>query len=458
VWSVDLAPQTPVPARVTGVQATSIARSGSAIAFALNGSDGTTAVTLLGGKTVSVPGLSTTPLALSGTTAAVQTFRGISLVDLSAGTSVVIPNSNDVIAQQLALSGNTLLELTGPTLRVWNTQSQTMTAEVDLPASGTAISIAPDSTMLDVVTASGVATVALDRLTRMPVALSTATGNAFYKKVIATPTRIGLVDARGVDLFTRSMQYVASVRSPGVVDVAATENAIVTITSKLALSAYSTVGTLLTSTTITDADTQAAALTAVKNSVWVSTVHCTSGNCGKNTIIYDDKLSRTISLTGAIVDLVVNGNRAYALTDTPNELRVIDITDAAHPSILSSTQLTGQSVAYSNGTIYVLGSGLASYSEASLTKTADLLTSAASPSNPDEHIRIDGNCAIVTGRDTSPQMFTLPQFTAATSFPTPAPAHTVAAQPGTFFVLTDDSLEIWSTSPLPPLPRKRPAR
>ncbi|HJT15748.1 MAG TPA: hypothetical protein VJ853_00095, partial [Thermoanaerobaculia bacterium] len=230
---------------------------------------------------------------------------------------------------------------------------------------------------------------------------------------------------------------------------------IVTITSKLVLSAYSPAGNLLTSTTITDADTQASALTAVKNAVWVSTVHCTGGNCGKNTIIYDDKLSRTISLTGAIVDLVANGNRAYALTDTPNELRVIDITDAAHPSIISSTPLSAMSLAYSNGTIYVLGSGLASYSEASLTKTADILTAT---SNPDEHIRIDGSCAIITGRDTSPQMFTLPQFVAATTFTTPAPAHTVAAQPGTFFVLTDDSLEIWSTSPLPTPARKHVAR
>jgi len=113
------------------------------------------------------------------------------------------------------------------------------------------------------------------------------------------------------------------------------------------------------------------------------------------------------------------------------------------------------SIAYSNGTIYVLGDGLASYSEASLTKTADLFTAT---SNPDEHIRIDGNCAIITGRDSSPQLFTLPQFAPATSFATPSIARMVSWQPGTFYVLTDHSLEIWSMAPLPKPPRLHPAR
>ena len=75
-----------------------------------------------------------------------------------------------------------------------------------------------------------------------------------------------------------------------------------------------------------------------------------------------------------------------------------------------------------------------------------------------KHIRIDGNCAIVMGRDFSPQLFTLPQFTPSTSFATPSASRMIAAQSGAFYVLTDHSLEIWATSPLPKAPRRPPAR
>ena len=163
----------------------------------------------------------------------------------------------------------------------------------------------------------------------------------------------------------------------------------------------------------------------MKGAVWASIIRgCTAGACEKKTLIFDHNLSQTISLSGAVVDVVTSGNRAYAITDLPAEVRVLDIADPARPSIVASRPANGNSIAYSNGTIYLLGDGLASYNETSLTKTADLL---AATSNPDEHIRIDGNCAIVTGRDSSPQLFMLPQFTPATSFATPSTTRMIAA-------------------------------
>ena len=159
-------------------------------------------------------------------------------------------------------------------------------------------------------------------------------------------------------------------------------------------------------------------------------------------------------MTGAIVDVVTNDGRAYALTDMPAELRVINVADAAHPSIVASTPATGMSLAYSNGVIYVLGNGLASYNENSLAKIADLLSASA---NPDEHIRIEGSCAMVTGLQPGPQLFALPQFTSQILV-SPSTARAVAAGAGAFYVLTDNSLEIWSTAPLPKPPRKHAAR
>ena len=459
LWSVDFsqASSTPQAIVTTGIQPVSIARSGTAIAIADTRSAGTTIVALLGGNNVTVPGLATTGLTLSGTTAAVQTFLGIVLIDLSSGTTTVLPQSKDVVARQLLLSGTTLLELTDATLRVWNTQTQQKTADVIVPDAPVAMHLAPGSTVADVVTGSGVVTIALDRLTRMPSSVAVPNGNSYYKKTITSATRIGLVDARGVDLFTTTMQYAGSIRAAGIVDVAASDSAIYTLSGNLNVTAWSPAGTQLATAAINEgADAQALSIATVNGAVWVSIVRgCSMGSCQKKIIIFDNQLSQTISLAGAITDVVTSATRAYAITDLPAEIRVIDINDPTHPAIIASPAASGMSIAYSNGTIYVLGDGLASYSEGSLTKTPDLLTAT---SNPDEHIRIDGNCAIITGRDSTPQLFTLPQFAPATSFVTPSTARMVSWQPGTFYVLTDHSLEIWAMASLPKPPRLHPAR
>src|SRR5207245_81276 len=81
--------------------------------------------------------------------AAVQTFRGISLIDFGSLTAKVLPQSNDVVARQLLLAGTTLVELTDATLRVSNTQTQILTAELTLPTSPISFSLAPNSIILD---------------------------------------------------------------------------------------------------------------------------------------------------------------------------------------------------------------------------------------------------------------------------------------------------------------------
>jgi len=462
LWYADFSQSaTPAPQQVAtnGLQPVSIARSGNAMAIADTRADGTTSVALIGGNSISVPGLATTPIALSGSIAAVQTFRGIMLIDFGAGSTTILPQSNDAIARQILMSGTTLLELTDATLRVWNTTTRTMTSEVTLPSSPIAVHMAEGPTTADLVTSTGIATIALDRLLRMPSAIVAPNGNAFYKKVIASQNRIGLVDARGVDLFTDAMDYAGSIRASGIVDVAASDNAIYTLSGNLTVTAYSPFGSQQATATINEGtDAQALSIATVNGAVWVSIVRgCTSGTCEKKTIVFDSKLSQTISMTGAIVDVAASGAVAYAITDLPAEIRVINVADPVHPSILTSRPADGTpaSIAFANGTVYVLGSGLQSFAT-SLTKTADLLSAATT--TPDERIRIDGNCAIVTGRSASPQLYSLPQFTAATSFATPTTARSVASQPGAFYVLTDNSLEIWSTSALPKPPRRHPAR
>jgi hypothetical protein len=204
------------------------------------------------------------------------------------------------------------------------------------------------------------------------------------------------------------------------------------------------------------------AITTVNGAVWVSlTRGCSTGACEKKTIVFDSRLNQTASMTGAVVDVVSNAGRAYAITDLPGQVRILNVADPLHPAPVNSRAADGTplSISYSNGTIYVLGNTLAAYSEASLIKVAEFLGPYASDGSvafTDQHVRIDGNCAMVTGRSFSPTLYAVgPQWSAQNTPSSPSAARAIAWQPGVFYILTDHSLEIWSTAPLPKPPRQR---
>lgn len=468
--SADFSQQTPIPqAMLVPVKPSSIARSGGAIALAaVAPAGGTTQIAYFSSPTaqpqiVTIPGLPTTPVALSGSTAAVQTFQGISIVDFAAGTTSLLPNSNDLVAQQLVLSGTTLLELATTTLRVWSIHPGALTNTVTLPSNAMAMTVMEGSPTAVVTTATDVVTVALDQLARIPTRNLPPNGNAYYKKVLATANRIDLLGPQGLDIFSSTMRWSGSIRSATIVDAAAAATGIYTIDSNMTLKAWTVDGSPAGSIQLQEgADAQPLSIFAVDGAVWVSFIHgCSTGACDKQTLVFNG-LSQTATMTGGVIDVVVSGSRAYAITDIPSEVRVIDVSNPYQPSIAGRAQVQAPlSIAYSAGTLFVVGNTLTPYSESGLTKGTDILgayTTDGTVTIADQHLRIDGNCAALTGRTFAPEQFTLPQWAPATSFPTPATAHFIAVVPGTFYVLTDDSLEIWSDAPLPKPPRRPPAR
>ncbi|MDQ6801447.1 MAG: hypothetical protein M3041_11470 [Acidobacteriota bacterium] len=473
LWSADYAQAQPVPQQIItpGINPSSIARSGNSIALADIRSDATTLVAYYATpdfsaapKTASVAGLATSGVALQNATAAVQTFRGISLIDFNSQIVGVLPQSNTDVARQLMFSGSTLLELTDSSVRFWNTLTQKATAELTLPAPPIAMHIAPQSTVADVVTSSGVVTIALDRTLRMPAKFEAANGNAFYKKVVATSGHIYLFDGRNIDIFSDGLHYIGSVRTGGIVDFAASDTGLFTITGNLTVNSYTPDGIARSTAIIAESDAQASSINSVNGAVWASIVRgCTSSACEKKTIVFDPRttLNQTVTFAGGVIDVAVSGSRAYAITDLPADIRVIDVSDPFHPATIVSHASEGSplSIAYSNGTIYVLGNTLAAYNETNLAKITDLLgpyTSDGSVTYADQHVRVSGFCGIVTGRTFGPVVLSLMQGL-ATSFPSPSPARSVAVRNGVFYILTDHSLEIWNGS-LPRPARRAPAR
>jgi hypothetical protein len=415
-----------------------------------------------------VAGLATGGVALSGATAAASTFSGVSTVDFLSGTATLLPQSSGAIARRLAFGGTTLVEATDTAILIWNTQTRTLTRQLALPAAPVAVHVGPDNAVADVATEDGITSVQLAGTTRMPSLLSAANGNAYYKKIVAGSQRLYLFDGRNVDVFTTTMQSTGGIRTPLIIDVAASDTNAFTIHNNLTVMSYGREGNPLATSTINEgSDAQPQSIAAAGGAAWASViVHCQSSGCEGKTIVFDPKsaFAQTATMTGAVRDVVTAGTRAYVLTELPNEVRVVDISDPAHPSVLVSHATEGSSppraIAIANNTVYVLGEKLYTYSAADLSKTGEQLGSyltdpASGVTYVDQHLRADGACIAITGRQFSPQ------FLGGTpSIASPAAGRFVASQPGTLYFLTDDSVEIWSAKPLPlpPQPRHRAAR
>jgi hypothetical protein len=471
LWSADLGPAKPVAQQIalSSTKPSFIARSGSALALAELRDDGTTALSYYASadftKTpaaANVTGLATSGVVLSGTMAAVSTFSGTTLVDFASGTSFVLPQSTGAIARGLSFAGTTLVEVTDTSLLVWNTQSKTLSRQFALPAAPAAVSIGPDAAVADLATEEGITSVQLNSTTRMPSLLFALNGNAYYKKLVAGSQRLYLFDGHNVDIFTNAMQWTGAIRAP-IVDLAATDSGAFTIRNDLVVTSYGRDGNVLATSTISEVSDLPPLISSAGGAAWASIfLHCQSSGCEGKTIVIDPRsaFAQTMTMTGAVRDIVTSGTRAYVLTELPNEVRVVDISDPAHPSVLTSRPSEGspRAIAFSNGTVYTLGDKLYSYSAPDLSSGSVQLSSYVTDPTTgltyvDQHLRADGSCLALTGRQFSPQF-----VNGSPAIASPGAGRYVATQPGTFYFLTDYSVEIWASKPLPPSPRHRATR
>jgi hypothetical protein len=475
LWSVDFGATTPAAQQVAlpAIKPSFIARSpsGGIVLAELRPDDGITTLSYFATGdftktpvTISVPGLATGGVALFAATAAVSTFTGVSVVDFASGTTTILPQSNSAIARSLAFAGTALLEATDTALITWNTETKTLTTRVALPAEPVALHLSADSAVVDFATEDGITTVLLGT-SQLPSLLFATNGNAYYKKLVAGSQRLYFFDGRNVDIFTNTMQSTGGIRTPLIVDVAASDTNVFTIQNNLTVTSYGRDGNTLATSTINQTSDVPPSIASAGGAAWASiAINCQSSGCEGKTIVFDPKsaFAQTATMTGTVRDVVTSGTRAYVLTELPNEIRVVDISDPAHPSVLVTHATEGpqppRAIAFANNTVYVLGDKLYAYSPADLSKTGEPLPSYVTDftsgiTYADQHLRTDGACVALTGRQFSPQF-----LSGSPSIASPAAARSVATQPGTFYFLTDYSLEIWSTKPLPAAPRHRATR
>ncbi|HET7436949.1 MAG TPA: hypothetical protein VFN10_19730 [Thermoanaerobaculia bacterium] len=443
-----------------------LARSGNALVAAEVKDDGTTVLRYFehgssnAPQTVIVAGAATGDLAMSGNTVALFTFEGLSLVSFPSGSVTRIPQSTTVIPKDLVFDGTSLLALTDRELLVWDTTTRTLTRRI--PLTDDAIALAAANGIAVATSTQGFVSVAYKAASSFPEVRSASTGNRYATKVVAAHDRAYLFTRDGIDIYSTQFGFVPTwlggVRAAGLVDVAATDAGFFTVASNGTVTSYSRAGAMLASTTISEGnDSRPLAITNVNGALWLSLEKgCTSGACERKTLVLDpNTLATTTTLTGGATDVIAENDRAYALFELPAELRVIDVSDPLHPSAIVTSALTAKavSVAHSGSTVYVLGARLTPYDEATITPGAAMLDTATADAT--QRVRIEENCAIVTGRTFNPQLFALPSWNAGSTFELPSAVKSIAVQPGRLFILTDHSFEIWSESDAIPAPKRR---
>lgn len=389
-------------------------------------------------------------VAVNASSAAIFTFAGVNVVDFAGGAVRVLPESHRVIPQQLAFAGEHVLLLDRRTLYVFGNGG--LVRQQPLPADAVMLSARPGVAVL----ATNEGTLAASYLAEQP-SPSIAFGSSFYTKLAVGGDRTYLLAGDTIDIFSDTTRFEKNLRVPGLVDLAATSDALFTLTATGTVTAHSSQGVPYAQLTLDEgSDAQMLAIDTAGGAVWVSVSRgCLTGGCLKKTLVLDPaSLAITATMTGGVTDVVTSGTRAYALVDLPAEIRVLNIADPLHPApvISAAAPASATSLAAYSGRVYVAGDRLYEYTESTLLLKAAHLA-AMTPDKP-QQVRVDGNCLVLTARGAHPEAYDAATLAPATTLEVPSSVRVMAVQPGRLVLLTGHSVEVWSTAPLGPRKRR----
>jgi hypothetical protein len=457
------------PAQVALPPMTFLARAGSALAFAeVRDTDEKTVIHYYPtGDLATTPqrftldGAAVGSVALDATRAAVFTFEGVTIIDLANGNVRRVPNSSLVIPRQMAFSGDDLLVMDSRRLLVYD-NAQTLVRDHELPAEARAFDTT--STVATIATAAG--TTAIRYMAELPQ-VATSFSNRFYRQFAAAAGRAYLFDHERIDVISTVMpqkpQYVTTIEAPGLIDLAANDAGLFTLSGNGTVTAYSRAGMQYAQASISEGfASQPIAIHTAGNAVWVSLgVGCNVQTCNdwKTLVLDPGTLAVTTTLPGSVTDVDVSGTRAYALSAFPDQIRVLNIADPLHPAPLVTAvgKPLAASIQFAAGKVYVLAGKVYGYTEATLTQVEERLTGSVSAAP--QRLRIDGTCAVISRDANPPVLYDLPSWTtSARQFTLPSPLRSFVLEPSLLLILTDHSLEIAHPAPTGTPPRRRSAR
>ncbi|HXI14274.1 MAG TPA: hypothetical protein VNM92_16770 [Thermoanaerobaculia bacterium] len=487
LWRADLVIGTAV--RIGGVGAPSaVARGGNALALVESAGSGVTTVRFYStGDPLAVPRAATIEgfpvgrVAVSTTgIVAAATFRGLSVVDFNQSPPVLrtasIKDASDV--RSIVLSGDRVVILTGMMVQLLDLSTLKEVRSYPLPGENHSLSLdAAGGNVAFVAGNGGVTTLLLDREAGLPQLLSAAATNEFFRKLVGSDQLLALFDGRKITLMKLRSDGLpdraSRVSGAIAVDVAVVGDRAYGLSGSGKVTAYTSSGTPVADYQINEgSETVPLTIAAIAGALYVSVSRCPGGVCENKTVVLDPRngmIAPSATMSGAIVDVVVEGTRAFVLSNFPREIRIFNLADPYRPALVNSRVPEGApvSIAYDArvDTLYTLGSTVIGYDPLSLSRKGELLNPYVAESTGrltinDQRLRIFGDCAVVVGREFGPQFFEIksaliwsPELVA----PSPAAFRSIFTRSGFLYLLSDYSLEVRSSS-VPGTARSRATR
>jgi hypothetical protein len=262
--------------------------------------------------------------------------------------------------------------------------------------------------------------------------------------------------------------------SGSIVDIAPVGTSLYVLSNGGAVTGYSAAGTVTTTYQVNESgDQRMIGMRAVSGALWLTVeTNCLSGACELRTLVLDPRstLVKSATLQGGASSATGDGTKAWATFSVPAEVRAYDVTDPYHPVQVAQRASTGNPVAIAHdaarSVVYALGQRVYVYTDAQLVEAGTLLDPYVSdPSGRigyvDQQVHVSGNCALITGRSFSPALFRINGVANWSAEPLPgsgaAAVRSSAMTGGKLYLLSDYSLEIWSSTGAT-FVRRRPIR
>ncbi|MBI2214514.1 MAG: hypothetical protein HYU52_12780 [Acidobacteria bacterium] len=471
-----------------GAKPSFVERGGSDIAFADLNESGTTTVRFFsGGVLTSAPaiatieGATTSGLGVSGTgLVAGVTFKGISVVNFGQGGAVSIyPGTNSIIARDVQMSGNNLFVLATATIQYWDASTKTLEREIELDSTSTTVHSTSGSGSAVVATEEGLSTIQYASTSGTPLELAAGTSNRYYRDLFAGDRVLHLFDGRAVTTLPLDSSGMPGLGrelalSGSIVDIAAVGTSLFVLAINGTVTGYSAAGVQTSIYQVDESsDQRMIGMRTVAGALWVTVeTNCLSGECELRTLVLDPRttLAKSATLPGGVAAAAAGGARAWAALSVPAEIRVYDVSDPFHPAALVGRASTGNPVAIAHdaarNAVYAIGQRVYVYTDTQLDGAGTLLDPYVSdPSGRvgyvDQQIHVSGNCALITGRTFSPQLFRINGAASWIAEPlagsAAAAVRSSAITGGKTYLLSDYSLEVWSSTGST-LVRHRPVR
>lgn len=412
------------------------------------------------GTAVSFAGAATGGIALDGSgRAALVTFAGLHLI--SPETNPPVRVVADVApVQDIAWGAGGIVLVREDALEIRSPSDGSFVRSVSLPALvRTAAAVAGT----DEIVAGGESALVLVRTSSVdsgPADLSVAEGNRYPREI---SRESGTLYVRENDQLTslrigRGGALVPMVSVPlpqGVLDTAVAGGDIWTLSSSATLSRLSWGGVSTPVASLpADADLVPLSLTHAAGALYVSYRRgCSVGVCEKKTDVFDAATGQlSTSLDGELLDISVDGDVAYALFDSPREIRRLDLRDPLRPVVTASRELAGSPVSVAwranDERLFVLGSRLDRLDPQNLLVLESYLEPwTVDPSGrlsyTDQRVRISSSGLAIAGRWFAPRFWPgADPGTAPLVWDVPAASRRIVPLESGWILLTDSSIEV----------------